>query len=217
MVCILYSNVKRHLLCSYLLPIKTQPQTVCRGADVGNQQVPSPSPYLAFVQNMHFGRKRGLNLHIVSSAQFTLFVPRMVSHPKPSGRWYLPPCPRLPGCAVCCVGMMTGPALLPCLHCAGTQCQGRASSCFDSPSPSLHRLMAIVYESSGDQWRGWPQMWSHDNGHVFQDILRWVAAPLRAPETVSPSQLFGKLDLFTCSKLPFKQLHRLCCTSNNLI
>ena len=96
----LYSNVKRHLLCSYLLPIKTQPQTGCRGADVGNQQVPSPSPYLAFVQNMHFGRKRGLNLHIVSSAQFTLFVPRMVSHPKPSGRWYLPPCPRLPGCAV---------------------------------------------------------------------------------------------------------------------
>ena len=54
MVCILYLNVKRHLLC-YLLPIKTQPQTVCRGADVGNQQVPSPSPYLAFVQNMHFG------------------------------------------------------------------------------------------------------------------------------------------------------------------
>ena len=51
----LYSNVKRHLLCCYLLPIKTQPQTVCRGADVGNQQVPSPSPYLAFVQNMHFG------------------------------------------------------------------------------------------------------------------------------------------------------------------
>ena len=25
----LYSNVKRHLLCCYLLPIKTQPQTVC--------------------------------------------------------------------------------------------------------------------------------------------------------------------------------------------
>ena len=97
MVC-LYSNVKRHLLC-YLLPIKTQPQTVCRGADVGNQQVPSPSPYLAFVQNMHFGWKRGLNLHVVS-AQFTLFVPGMVSHPKLSGRWYHPPCPRPPGCAV---------------------------------------------------------------------------------------------------------------------
>lgn len=125
--------------------------------------------------------------------------------------------PVSPAARLRCVGMMTGPALLPCLHCASTQCQGRASSCFDSPSPSLHRLMAIVYESSGDQWRGWPQMWSHDNGHVFQDILQWVAAPLRAPETVSPSQLFGKLDLFTCSKLPFKQLHRLCCTSNNLI
>ena len=27
-------------------------------------------------------------------------------------------------------------------------------------------------------------------------------ATLTAPRTVSPSQLFGKLDLFTCSKLP---------------